>query len=582
MTPRWICIIAAVAILAVPYGAVIGADLVEVESKTVTKGETAVPIAVSLENDLPVNAFTFTFLVRTIAGEAYWTNVPASLDTLPWYGRAANALTTFRFLRKDADYIDGISPDKFMIAGQKVFESPIAVGPLEPIITFVCDVNSSIGQFMIDTAFYEGNHLIYVDDTYYTEVALDFNPGVITIPAGDHMVKIGSKSVPTSSTGVEVGIMIANDDPLQRITLPLICRNLTGGAFWTDVPASLDTLPWSGRLTSALTHTRILDKSNVDGVSPDPFLLTAQNDTDPPLAAGPLENMITLVFDVGDDGGSFEIDSALFSPDFGLEVETPGDPGLVITPEFTKGVITAVLPDTGNQVIIGSVSVQAKEPGVVLPVQITTTTKMWTISIPLTARSLVGDAFWASDFDTTGWFMTPPNALSYTRHVIKQFNFDYVSPDDFLIWAKSFPGQDPCLETGEYPSFLGLCFTVNENPGTFEIDTIWLPPNRTLYFGLCDEVATVEPSFTKGIVTIRPCDCSLNGDFNCDGARNPLDVVLMVNFVYLQLWMPPCDPGSCFQNCDINCDGVINPVDLVLLVNFVYLNLDPPCDPCTM
>ena len=60
-----------------------------------------------------------------------------------------------------------------------------------------------------------------------------------------------------------------------------------------------------------------------------------------------------------------------------------------------------------------------------------------------------------------------------------------------------------------------------------------------------------------------------------------MDVVIMVNYVYKSLdsrqQLSAC-PGD---NGDWNCDGVINPVDMAYYVNYVYrASGDVPCDPC--
>jgi len=77
------------------------------------------------------------------------------------------------------------------------------------------------------------------------------------------------------------------------------------------------------------------------------------------------------------------------------------------------------------------------------------------------------------------------------------------------------------------------------------------------------------------------CDCPDFCDLNLDAAINPLDVVFLVNYVYLgydlRRQLPDC-PGD---NGDWNCDGAVNPVDVVRMVNFVYLTSGiGPCHPC--
>jgi len=84
--------------------------------------------------------------------------------------------------------------------------------------------------------------------------------------------------------------------------------------------------------------------------------------------------------------------------------------------------------------------------------------------------------------------------------------------------------------------------------------------------------------------SIPECDCAEFGDLNRDGNINPVDVVFMVNYVYLGQNLlqsiPQCYQGELARNGDWNCDGAINPVDVVLIVNKVYLAGPDPCDPC--
>jgi hypothetical protein len=67
-----------------------------------------------------------------------------------------------------------------------------------------------------------------------------------------------------------------------------------------------------------------------------------------------------------------------------------------------------------------------------------------------------------------------------------------------------------------------------------------------------------------------------------DGLINPVDVVFMVNRVYLGNDMT-VQHANCPRDCaDVNCDGAVNPVDVVFFVNRVYLGNNMFCpDPCT-
>ncbi len=235
-----------------------------------------------------------------------------------------------------------------------------------------------------------------------------------------------------------------------------------------------------------------------------------------------------------------------------------------------------------DKVEIGTASAQALTTGIILPIRIVTASPMWSIQLPLTARSVTGGAFWAGDIDTLPWEMVPEDAISNSRKFNKYPNFDRVSPDDFYLWGKAQFGQNHCLYPHDTAAYIRLRFDLNNNPGTFEIDTTFLPPLHTLRFLFCESIAAIVPAFIKGIVTVEPCDCPLNGDWNCDGRIDPIDVVYMVNYVYRTFGQEPCNPGNCFQNGDVNCDHYIDPLDCVYLVAWVYRpGTPPPCDPCT-
>jgi hypothetical protein len=77
------------------------------------------------------------------------------------------------------------------------------------------------------------------------------------------------------------------------------------------------------------------------------------------------------------------------------------------------------------------------------------------------------------------------------------------------------------------------------------------------------------------------CDCGVWADITGDGNLNPVDVVFIVNFVYLGHDMRVLPLNCPFDAGDVNCDGNVNPVDVVFYVNGVYLGNNMFCaDPC--
>ena len=79
----------------------------------------------------------------------------------------------------------------------------------------------------------------------------------------------------------------------------------------------------------------------MDFTSPDPVLLSYVTILSPCLSSGPLQAMSGLVFDVNNSAGVFEIDTAFFPPGSAFEFRDCGT-GQIITPDFTKGVLSRI------------------------------------------------------------------------------------------------------------------------------------------------------------------------------------------------------------------------------------------------
>jgi hypothetical protein len=76
------------------------------------------------------------------------------------------------------------------------------------------------------------------------------------------------------------------------------------------------------------------------------------------------------------------------------------------------------------------------------------------------------------------------------------------------------------------------------------------------------------------------CACPFHCDVNADGSFSPMDVAIMVNYVFRSLdsRLQTACPG---ESGDWNCDGTIAPIDVIWYVQFVYRSSGVgPCDPC--
>lgn len=77
------------------------------------------------------------------------------------------------------------------------------------------------------------------------------------------------------------------------------------------------------------------------------------------------------------------------------------------------------------------------------------------------------------------------------------------------------------------------------------------------------------------------CYCPQFCDLDADGVINPLDVAIIVNFVYRQLDSREPLVGCATANGDWDCNDIVNPVDVVWYVHYVYKQIgEGPGDPC--
>jgi hypothetical protein len=66
----------------------------------------------------------------------------------------------------------------------------------------------------------------------------------------------------------------------------------------------------------------------------------------------------------------------------------------------------------------------------------------------------------------------------------------------------------------------------------------------------------------------------IQGDVNGDGVINIVDVVYLINYLFIHGPAPqPLVAG------DVNCNGVIDVVDVVYLINYLFIDGPPPCEP---
>lgn len=78
-----------------------------------------------------------------------------------------------------------------------------------------------------------------------------------------------------------------------------------------------------------------------------------------------------------------------------------------------------------------------------------------------------------------------------------------------------------------------------------------------------------------------PCVCTGLGDLDLNGSINPLDVTILVNYVFKQLDSRVPLPECPSENGDWNCNDGMTPIDVAMCVAYVYKQFGSgPCDPC--
>jgi len=206
------------------------------------------------------------------------------------------------------------------------------------------------------------------------------------------------------------------------------------------------------------------------------------------------------------------------------------------------------------------------------------------VTIPLVVDTIDWGSFWTPPlpYDSTNLYKIPYQGIEGCATPGNEY--DGVPPDNFIIQAH---GTNPLAPQPDGWTFLTLEFGVTEQEGWFLFDTACATYDLNTII-MVDESyvdhgpnGTGDVTFKPGVVKIGPCDCTNHCDLDTNWLMNPVDVVIIVNYVYkgidsrAQNQMCPGRPG------DWNCDGFVNPVDVVYYVNCVYKNqCTGPCDPC--
>lgn len=383
-----------------------------------------------------------------------------------------------------------------------------------------------------------------------------------------------------------ITVYITNKDSLTYLTLPLIARSISGGAYGILARDDNDNLSFGGvitPLTPSLRYVSASQFSRYDGSSPDTFLVGAGFDP----AAGesnytiePPNSVRKAVWEIKFDTirsngiGSFQLDSTSFFFNMGptFTNTVPQD----IPTNFVKSVVRVFPPpDPRDSVIIESKVVYpgTGHPYTTVKVFITNKDTLAAMALVLKTTSTSGGAY--AIVARPRGFSGVINPLGYLRYGAATGFGSYHSdsPDTFLVYGQFDPADPSTLEP---PNSIRKAMweikfdTVLNNLGTIELDSgTYSSFGYTTEFVPANPIIDMPVNFLKGVLTVPSYR---KGDLNQDVALTPSDVVWILNCVMLGM-PPPAGEGA----CDLNCDGQNSPADVVLELNAVFLQEPFPC-----
>jgi hypothetical protein len=92
-------------------------------------------------------------------------------------------------------------------------------------------------------------------------------------------------------------------------------------------------------------------------------------------------------------------------------------------------------------------------------------------------------------------------------------------------------------------------------------------------------IEPVIPSFTKGVITIIPCICPYQCDFDQDSFLTSLDLSSMIDILFVGA-LDVQDPYCPSPRADYDCDGFSTAADLAGLIDLLFVSGPGPGDPC--
>ncbi|MGH8004631.1 MAG: hypothetical protein ACRECJ_07910, partial [Limisphaerales bacterium] len=252
------------------------------------------------------------------------------------------------------------SPDSFLVASGFDPADPSTIAPPFNIRTAIWEikfdsVRANAGTFELDSATVFGLRPTFTN-TGPTDKPVNFVKSVITVrpvPDARDSVILESKTVVPGAGQpyTTVTVYITNKDSLTYMTLPLIAKSTSGGAYGV-LPKNSHGLRTFGAIITplgpSLRFIQAANTSRYKGSSPDTFLVGAGFDpAEPDTSIEPPNSVRKAVWQIKFDTiysnlGTFELDSTYFYFNFGPTF-TNTEPRDMPT-HFVKSVITVAYP----------------------------------------------------------------------------------------------------------------------------------------------------------------------------------------------------------------------------------------------
>jgi hypothetical protein len=542
-------------------GAAWGANTLEIESKTVNKGQTGVTVAIKLTNDVAIRNIVLPLALRSVTPGAFVTALqPVYGDRLPTTPGAPIVDIKIRnqYAEEDGNckasqpggfgtiaFSDGAShpvvssPEAVLFVRGKIFGAALPPGAdVTGSMGLVVDVTLNQGMFEIDTTCANpANHYLLVQDVTNTQILPALTTGLITI--GHPPVARDTSWTTAEDTPRNVTYLPASDPDSDPLTFSINAGpehgsisgfNAATGAFlYTPAPNfhgsdSLEFQATDGGFFSNVSKVRITVSSVNDAPVARDTLVETNEDT-------PV-NAQFQAYDADLDPLTYTKLTGPFHGTFtGFSLST-GSFTYTPAPDYFG-------PD--------SITFRARD-AVLNSNNATVRISVLAVNDPPVARD---------------------SALSTGKNTSVLGRFQSYDVD----------GGPPAYARLDGP-FNGTLTGFDASTGVFTYTpNLDFLGRDSIKFHVFDGVTNSNIGTVRIVVEEAICHCPYEGDPNLDGSPDVLDVVHEIDVVFEEgpyLVIRPCR----LPYEDMNCDCVLDVFDIIYLIDFVFDGGPNPCKLC--